>query len=132
MAYNYYTMQLGKDYVLSLFSTAVDEIITKKRPDLANWADVIMDWYENQLENDELDWEIESIPELVKGDLVHDKLTGVNKDHKHYQDIVELFDDEGEGYAVEKEYDDGFYVARTCYESKNNSGEPVYLIQQDL
>lgn len=132
MAHNYYTMQLGKDYVLSLFSTAVDEIVAKKRPDLANWTDIIMDWYEEQLDYDELDWEIESIPSLVESDLIQEKLTGINKDHKHYQDIVELFEDEGSDCAVEKEYDDGFYVARTCYESKNNSGEPVYLIKQDL
>jgi len=132
MAHNYYTMQLGKDYVLSLFSTAVDEIVAKKRPDLANWTDIIMDWYEEQLDYDELDWEIESIPSLVESDLVHEKLTGINKDHKHYQDMVELFDEEGAGFAVEKKYDDGFYVARTCYESKNNSGEQVFLIKQDL
>lgn len=132
MAYDYYTMQLGKDYVLSLFSNAVDEVVAKKRPDLANWTGIIMDWYEDQLEYDELDWEIESIPALVESDLVYENLVGINKDHTHYNDIVELFDDEGAGYAVEKTYDDGFYVARTCYESKNNSGEPVYLIKQSL
>lgn len=134
MAYEYYTLQLGKNYVLSLFQGALDDIIEKHRPDLNCWADCIMDWYEDQLEYDELDWEIESIPELVWSDIVQSKLQCIGKNSKFYDSVEKIYERDGIG-RVESNIDNGtdedFLFTRICFVAKDNDGDNVYIVQEE-
>lgn len=125
MAYDYYTMQLGKDYVLSLFQGALDDIIAKDRPDLNCWADCIMDWYEDQLEYDELDWEISSIPSLVWSDIVQSRMVIITEKDEEFDEIDKLYETDGVGSV------DSQYVARICFKTADNSGHAVYLCQKE-
>ena len=118
-----YTLNLGKDYVLSLFQGALDDIIEKDRPDLNCWADCIMDWYEDQLEYDELDWEISSIPSLVWSDIVQSRMVIITEKDEEFDEIDKLYETDGIGSV------DSQYVARICFKTPDNSGHAVYLCQ---
>lgn len=133
MAYEFYTMQLGKEYVLSLFQGALDDIIEHHRPDLDRFADCIMDWYEDQLEYDELDWEITSIPSLVWSDIMNQNLLCIDKGNPHYQTVAQLYEQNGIGSVDTQIVDDtqpDYLFARFCYVAKDNDGDDVYIIQE--
>lgn len=133
MAYEYYTMQLGAGYVLSLFQGALDDIIEHHRPDLDRFADCIMDWYEDQLKYDELDWEIESIPALVWSDIMTQKLVCIDKGNAYYNTVAQLYDQNGIGSVDTQIVDDmqpDYVPARFCYVAKDNDGDDVYIIQE--
>jgi len=133
MAYEYYTMQLGKNYVLSLFQGALDDIIEHHRPDLDRFADCIMDWYEDQLEYDELDWEIESIPSLVWSDIVQADLVCIDKGNQYYDKVAKIYETNGTGSIDDKELQiPDYYIARICYVAKDNDGDNVYIIQREI
>ena len=119
-----YTLNLGKDYVLSLFQQAVDEETDGTR--LERWTDCIMDWYEDQLEYDELDWEISSIPSLVYSDITQSRMVIITEQDEEFDEIDKLYETDGIGSV------DSQYVARICYKSADNDGRPVYLCQKEL
>lgn len=124
MTENYY-LRLNSDYVLGLFQAEVDKNTAGTK--LERWTDVIMDWYEDQLEYDELDWGI-NIPQLVKDDIISDKMIVVTPEDPHYDEIEKLH--EQEGCCCVDEFTD--YVARICYQGRDNDGRAVYLCQQEL
>lgn len=119
-----YTLNLGKDYVLSLFQDAVD--FETKGTMLYCWTDCIMDWYEDQLEYDELDWEISSIPSLVYSDITQSKMVVITETDEEFEEVNKLYETEGIGSV------DSQYVARICYKSADNDGHTVYLCQKEL
>lgn len=119
-----YTLNLGKDYVLSLFQDAVEQEIQGKR--LENYKQQIMDWYEEQLENDELDWEISSIPSLVYSDITQSRMVVITEQDEEFDEIYTLWGENGIGSV------DSDYIARICYVSTDNDGNPVYLCQKEL
>lgn len=121
----HYYIKLDSDYVLGLFQAEVDKNTTGTK--LERWADVIMDWYEDQLEYDELDWGF-SIPELVKDDIVFHKMCIITPNDPEYAEIEKLYEEEGAGCV--DEYTD--IVARILYQGKDNDGNAVYLCQQEL
>lgn len=116
-----YTLNLGKDYVLSLFQRAVDGWTLGTQ--LQDWRKVIMDWYEDQLEYDELDWEISSIPSLVCSDITQSRMVVITEKDEEFDEINKLYETDGIGSV------DSRYVARICYKSADNDGRPVYLCQ---
>ena len=121
MAYDFYELKLGKDYVLGLFQDAVENEIQGTR--LENYKQQIMDWYEDQLEYDELDWEISSIPSLVWSDIVQSRMVIITEKDEEFNEIDKLYETDGIGSV------DSQYVARICFKSADNDGRPVYLCQ---
>lgn len=119
-----YTLNLGKDYVLSLFQQAVDKETNGTR--LERWTDCIMDWYEDQLEYDELDWEISSIPSLVYSDITQSRMVVITEKDEEFDEIDKLYETEGIGSVDSK------CVARICYKSADNDGRTVYLCQKEI
>lgn len=119
-----YTLNLGKDYVLSLFQDAVENEIQGTR--LENYKQQIMDWYEDQLEYDELDWEISSIPSLVWSDIVQSRMVVITEKDEEFDEIDKLYETEGIGSV------DSQYVARICFKTPDNSGHAVYLCQIEV
>lgn len=117
----YYELKLSKDYVLGLFQDAVEDEIQGTR--LENYKQQIMDWYEDQLEYDELDWEISSIPSLVYSDIKQSRMVVITEQDEEFDEIDKLYEEEGIGSV------DSQYVARICYKSTDNDGRPVYLCQ---
>ena len=126
MAYEYYDLRLGKDYVLSLFQQAVDKETDGTR--LERWTDCIMDWYEDQLEYDELDWEISSIPSLVYSDITQSRMVIITEQDEEFDEIDKLYEQEDCSYVGDKTD----LVARICYKSADNDGRPVYLCQKEV
>ena len=116
-----YTLNLGKDYVLSLFQDAVEQEIQGTR--LENYKQQIMDWYEDQLEYDELDWEISSIPSLVYSDITQSRMVVITEQDEEFNEIDKLYETDGIGSV------DSQYVARICFKTPDNSGHAVYLCQ---
>ena len=116
-----YTLNLGKDYVLSLFQDAVEQEIQGTR--LENYKQQIMDWYEDQLEYDELDWEISSIPSLVYSDITQSRMVVITENDEEFDEIDKLYETDGIGSV------DSQYVARICFKTPDNSGHAVYLCQ---
>lgn len=121
----HYYIKLDSDYVLGLFQAEVDKNTAGTK--LERWADVIMDWYEDQLEYDELDWGF-SIPELVKDDIVFHKMCIITPNDPEYAEIEKLYEEEGAGCV--DEYTN--IVARILYQGRDNDGNAVYLCQQEL
>ena len=124
MSENYY-VRLNADYLLSLFRAEVEKH-TDCTP-LERWADIIMDWYEDQLEYDELDWGF-SIPELVENDIVFGKMIVVTKDDPLFDEVDKLYEEEGCG-SVE-DYTQN--IARILYQGSDKDGNTVYLCQKEL
>ncbi len=119
-----YTLNLGKDYVLSLFQDAVEQEIQGTR--LENYKQQIMDWYEDQLEYDELDWEISSIPSLVYSDITQSRMVVITEKDEEFDEIDKLYETDGIGSV------DSQYVARICFKTPDNSGHAVYLCQKEV
>lgn len=124
MSEDYY-VRLKADYLLSLFQAEVDKY-TNCTP-LERWADIIMDWYEDQLEYDELDWGF-SIPELVKNDIVTSKMIVVTKNDPLFDEVDKLYEQEGCA-SVE---DESQNIARILYQGRDNDGNIVYLCQKEV
>ena len=124
MSENYY-VRLNADYLLSLFQAEVDKH-TNCTP-LERWTDVIMDWYEDQLEYDELDWGF-SIPELVKNDIVTSKMIVVTKNEPLFDEVDKLYEQEGCA-SVE---DESQNIARILYQGRDNDGNIVYVCQKEV
>ena len=124
MSEDYY-VRLNADYLLSLFQAEVDKC-TNCTP-LERWTDVIMDWYEDQLEYDELDWGF-SIPELVKNDIVTSKMIVVTKNDPLFDEVDKLYEQEGCA-SVE---DESQNIARILYQGRDNDGNIVYLCQKEV
>lgn len=124
MSEDYY-VRLNADYLLSLFQAEVDKY-TNCTP-LERWTDVIMDWYEDQLEYDELDWGF-SIPELVKNDIVTSKMIVVTKNDPLFDEVDKLYEQEGCA-SVE---DESQNIARILYQGRDNDGNIVYLCQKEV
>ena len=124
MSEDYY-VRLKADYALSLFQAEVDKN-TDCTP-LSKWADVIMDWYEEQLEYDELDWGID-IPELVKDDIVFHEMVVITEDNPDFDEIDKLYEEEG--CCSVEEYTDK--IARILHQGRDNDGRTVYLCQKVL
>lgn len=122
MAKEHYDLKLNADYVLSLFDNAVD--FETKGTELAYWADVIMDWYEEQLEYDELDWGF-SIPELVHNDIKTSKMICVSVHSPLFNEVDTLYQENGDGYVGDQSNN----IARICYQSRDNDGNVCYLCQ---
>lgn len=120
-----YDLKLNADYVLSLFQDAVD-FHTKGTP-LYVWGDCIMDWYEDQLENDELDWGF-VIPNLVYNDLILSKMVVITPNSEIWNEVDQLYKEEGCCCYVGNQTDK---IARICYVSKDNDGNTVYLCQEE-
>lgn len=120
----YYELKLSKDYVLSLFNDAIEKEIQGTR--LENYKQQIIDWYEDQLEYDELDWEISSIPSLVYSDITQSRMVIVAEKDEEFDEIDKLYETEGIGSV------DSQYVARICYKSADNDGRPVYLCMKEV
>ena len=120
-----YYVKLKADYVLGLFQAEVDKYTQGKR--LERWTDVIMDWYEDQLENNELDWGID-IPEMVQDDIEFHEMCIVTQDDPEYDEIDSLY--EQEGCCQVDEFTDK--VARILYQGYDNDGNTVYLCQKVL
>lgn len=125
MAYDYYELNLGKDYVLSLFQDAVEQEIQGTR--LENYKQQIMDWYEDQLEYDELDWEISSIPSLVYSDITQSRMVVITEKDEEFNEIDKLYEQEGCSYVRDKTD----LVARICFKATDKDGHTVYLCQQE-
>jgi hypothetical protein len=120
----FYYIKLDAEYVLGLFQDAVDTFT--KGYELEKWTDVIMDWYEEQLENDELDWGF-SIPDLVRNDLLGSTMVGISTDNELFEEVDRLWKDHGNGYVG----DVSDRIARVCYKSKDDCGNTCYLIQKE-
>lgn len=120
----YYELKLNADYVLSLFQDAID--YETKGTRLDKWTDVILAWYEDQLENDELDWEITSIPQLVYGDITQSRMIIVTEIDKEFDYIDKLYEEWGIGSV---ESDD---IARICYKTTDKDGHVIYLCQKEI
>jgi hypothetical protein len=120
----FYDIKLDAEYVLGLFQDAVDTFT--KGYELEKWTDVIMDWYEEQLDNDELDFGC-SIPDLVRNDLLCCTMVGISKDHELFEEVDRLWKEYG--IAFVDEATDNF--ARICYKSKDDCGNTCYLIQKE-
>lgn len=118
-----YTLNLGKDYVLSLFQDAVEQEIQGTR--LENYKQQIMDWYEDQLEYDELDWEISSIPSLVYSDITQSRMVVITEQDEEFDEIDKLYEQEDCSYVG----DETDLVARICFKTQDNNGHAVYLCQ---
>ena len=121
----YYELRLGKDYVLSLFQDAVD--YETKGTRLENWTDCIMDWYEYQLEYNELDWDITSIPSLVYSDITMDRMVVITEKDEEFGEINRLYEEEGCAYVGEQTD----LIARICFQTKDDLGGIVYLCQKE-
>ena len=121
----HYDLKLDADYVLSLFQDAVD-FHTKGTP-LYVWGDCIMDWYEDQLEYDELDWGF-AIPNLVYNDLVLSKMVVITPNSEIWDEVDQLYKEEGCCYVGDKTNK----IARICYVSRDNDGNTVYLCQEEV
>lgn len=121
----YYYIKLESDYVLGLFQAEVDKNTAGTK--LERWMDVIMDWYEDQLEYDELDWGF-SIPCLVRDDILFHKMCIITPNDPEYAEIEKLYEEEGTGCV--DEYTN--VVARILYQGSDNDGNDVYLCQKEL
>ena len=126
MAYDYYELKLGKDYVLGLFQDAVEQEIQGTH--LENYKQQIMDWYEDQLEYDELDWEISSIPSLVYSDITQSRMVVITEKDEEFNEIDKLYEQEDYSYVGDKTD----LVARICFKTPDNSGHAVYLCQKEV
>lgn len=125
MTSEHYELSLDSDYVLGLFQAEVDKNTAGTK--LERWTDVIMDWYEDQLEYGQIDWAI-NIPYEVRDDILFHKMIVVAPDDPHYDEILRLYDEEGCG-CVDNRTD---YVARILFRDYDNDGRFVYLCQQEL
>lgn len=121
----HYDLKLNADYVLALFRQAVDGWTLGTR--LQDWREVIMDWYEDQLEYDELDWGF-SIPELVRSDLIESKMVVITERDKEFDEIDKLYEQEGYCYVGDKTD----LVARICFKTPDNQGHAVYLCMKEV
>lgn len=119
-----YTLNFGREYVLSLFQQAVEEETSGTR--LERYAYCITNWYEEQLENDELDWEISSIPSLVYSDIAQSRMVVITEQDEEFDEIDKLYEENGIGSV------DSDYIARICYISTDNDGHKVYLCQKEV
>lgn len=118
-----YNLNLDVDYVLSLFQGAVD--FECKGTKLECWTDVIMDWYEHQLDNNEFDTWTLDIPNLVHSDVIVSKMICVSVHSPLFNEVDTLYQENGVGYVG----DQGVYIARICYQSRDNDGNVCYLCQ---
>lgn len=119
-----YNLNLSVDYVLSLFQQAVDNAV--KGTQLECWADVIMDWYEYQLDNNEFDTWTLDIPDLVNSDIIRSKMICVSVHNPLFNEVDALYQEEGCCTYVGDQSDN---IARICYQSRDNDGNVCYLCQ---
>lgn len=125
MSEDYY-IRLNADYVLGLFQAEVDKYTAGKR--LERWSDVIMDWYEDQLENNEFDWGGIDIPSLVQDDIEFHEMCIITRDDPEYDEVDSLHEEWG--CTSVDEYTNK--VARILYQGYDNDGNIVYLCQKVL
>lgn len=122
---NDYELRLDTEYALSLFQAEVDKNTAGTQ--LECWGDVIMDWYEDQLEYGEIDWAI-SIPDEVRNDIVDHRMIVITHNDPHFSEIDRIYEEEGTGQVD----DEDCYVARILFQDKDNDGNTVYLCQREL
>lgn len=118
-----YNLNLDVDYVLSLFQDAVD--FECKGTKLECWTDVIMDWYEYQLDNNEFDTWTLDIPNLVYRDITSSAMICVSVHNELFNEVDALYQENGIGYVG----DQSNSIARICYQSRDNDGNVCYLCQ---
>ena len=118
-----YNLNLDVDYVLALFQNAVD--FECKGTQLECWTDIIMDWYEYQLDNNEFDTWTLDIPNLVHSDIIVSKMICVSVHNPLFNEVDTLYQENGIGYVG----DQSDNIARICYQSRDNDGNVCYLCQ---